>query len=190
MLKLYRMTIVVSEILSVLLLIVAYNVNSDAAGVTYAFIQNCLIGIACSLVVVIITTCLQFISEHKKVFYEYKRSLRKLYFNALYIKDSDINNFSASRLNEYRDVIDQCLEELKKCIENLCWFCPVKNKRYNKSFMTIYRIMIDFYKDEHSSPQKALKRLGEDSVIEMLEKLINECATDKVDKFFVDNMFK
>lgn len=188
MLKLYRMTIIVSGILSVLLLIVAYNVKSDTANATYTFIQNCLIGIACSLVVVVITTCLQFLSEHKKVFYEYKRSLRKLYFEALNIKDSDINAFSTLSLFEHKDGVDQCLEELKECMQNLCWFSPVKNKRYTQSFTTVYRIMIDFYKDDYSNPQKALMKLGENSLIETLEELIKECATDKVDRFFVDNM--
>lgn len=190
MLKLFRRTIIESVLLSVLLFIIAYNIKCDVGRITYTFVQNCLIGIACSLLVVALTTRLQYLDEHAKMFYKYKRNLRKLYFNALHIKDSDINGFSMPDLNEYIDFIDQCLEELKECIGNLCWFCPAKNKRYNKSFSTIYRIMIDFYKDEYSNPQHALMRLGEESIIELLEKLIKESASDGVDNILVDSISK
>ena len=56
MLKLFRRTIIESVLLSVLLFIIAYNIKGDVGGVTYTFVQNCLIGIACSLLVVALTT--------------------------------------------------------------------------------------------------------------------------------------
>ena len=190
MLKLFRRTIIESFLLSVLLFIIAYNIKCDVGGVTYTFIQNCLIGIACSLLVVALTTRLQYVDEHAKVFYKYKRNLRKLNFKALYIQESDISDFSVPELIGHRDSVDQCLEELKECMQNLCWFSPEKNKRYNKSFSAIYCVIADFYKEEYRNPQQALVRLGENSVIELLEKLIKECASGRVDNMLVDGISK
>lgn len=124
------------------------------------------------------------------MFYKYKRNLHKLYFKALYIKESDISDFSLLDLIGYRDSVDQCLEELKECMQNLCWFSSVKNKRYYKSFSSIYRIIIDFYKNGYNNPQHALMRLGEDTVIGLLEELIKESASNRADNILVDSIFK
>ena len=190
MLKLYRKTIIWSTLLSAFLLLVAYHIKNDTDVASYTFLQNCLIGIACSLLVVALTTRLQYLDEHAKVFYKYKRNLRKLYFKALYIQDSDISDFSMLELIGHRDSVDQCLEELKECMQNLCWFCPEKNRRYSKSFMAIYCVIADFYKEEYRNPQQALARLGENSVIELLEKLIKEYASGRVDNILVDGISK
>lgn len=140
--------------------------------------------------VVVITTSLQYINEHRKVFYEYKRNLRKLYINICTLKTIDIDSAPMLGLNTYIDIIDQCFENLKKCAMDLCWFRPKYKRKYNIYFSEIIKLMVNFIRDQYDKPRKALIEISAYSAVEIMEKLIRECATDRIDILFVENMLK
>lgn len=190
MLKLYKKTITVATMLGIILFAGAYYVNCNVYDTAGSFVQNCLIGIACSFVVVVITTSLQYLNEHKKVFYEYKKNLRKLYINVYTLKTIDIDNAPMLGLNTYIENIDQCFENLKKCAMDLCWFRPKYKRKYNNYFSEIFRLMMIFIRDQYDKPRKALIEISAFSAVEIMEKLIRECATDRIDMLFVENMLK
>ena len=78
MLKLYKRTIIVSIWIFIILLTSSVTLkilfpNND----TISFLQNYIIGITCSILVVIITTFLQYKSEYEKVMSEFTSVLRK-----------------------------------------------------------------------------------------------------------------
>lgn len=82
MLKLYKRTIIVSIWIFVILLTSSVILkilfpNND----TISFLQNYIIGITCSILVVIITTFLQYKSEYEKVMSEFTSVLRQSILN-------------------------------------------------------------------------------------------------------------
>ena len=160
MLKLYKKTIIVATTLGVFFVIVSYFLPSVLSESTYSFLQNCLIGIACSL---------QYINEHRKVFYEYKRNLRKLYINICTLKTIDIDSAPMLGLNTYIDIIDQCFENLKKCAMDLCWFHPKYKRKYNIYFSEIIKLMMNFIRDQYDKPRKALIEISAYSAVEIKE---------------------
>ena len=82
MLKLYKRTIIVSIWIFIILLTSSVTLkilfpNND----TISFLQNYIIGITCSILVVIITTFLQYKSEYEKVMSEFTSVLRQAILN-------------------------------------------------------------------------------------------------------------
>lgn len=126
----------------------------------YAFVQNYCMGIACSLVVVVITSNLQYKYEQNKLFIEYCAALRGM-ISALGqafcgYDDSQISDkFCEMMCEKIRNVLVTC----EKCDKELIWFSKRKAKLQETVRMNYTKIYIDFFEYFYKSKRAAFTGL-------------------------------
>lgn len=155
MVKLYKSTIIAS-IGSAL----CFFVCSILCGVNSAFAQNYFIGITCSLIVVVITSLLQYQYEQKKLQVAYFSAVREMISvlgNAFCgYEDNQMNDELCEKLcKRVKDVLDL----YEKANSALIWFSTKKTKQQSALYMNYSKIYVDFSKHYHRSKRAAFHAL-------------------------------
>ena len=165
MLKLYKRTIVISIwiFLACFILSVILDLFKSIFGFG-KFIENYAIGIACSILVVIITTALQFKAEQRKLLYEFKKTFSSL-ISTLSLFESltktEIADLTEAQCNHFHGKIDAYFHVLDKLFCDLCWF----DKRTESKFMEIedkyHNIWIAFERPRFDSKRECITAASE-----------------------------
>lgn len=126
----------------------------------YAFLQNYCIGIACSLVVVVITSQLQFKHEHNKLLAEYCTAVREMIsvlgqafcgYDDVQISDK-FCEMMCERIRAANDAYEKCDKEL-------IWFFKRKAKLQYAVLVNYQKIYIDFSEQYYKCKRTAFTRL-------------------------------
>ena len=185
MVNLYKNTIIASATAALLSIICAI-ICEIIIFPHNLLLQNFMVGIACSLLVVIITSILQYNHEHKCAFHYYSAALRKLilYFSFVY---PDLEEMQEEKYyNKFYNELDQSFESLVKADKQLCWFSSDKEKKQEK-IRSIYAPMwISFTKGYCTSKEAAVKSLVKHNCYLPLINATKELLTDKTDNKLLD----
>ena len=159
MVKLYKRTVIAS--VGAALFFFAISVVCEMWHFEhYAFVQNYCIGIACSLVVVVITSQLQYKHEHNKLLAEYCTAVREM-ISVLGqafcgYEDSQISDKFCEMMCEKVKVTLDAYEKIDK---ELIWFFKGKAKLQDAVRMNYRKIYIDFSEYYYKSKRKAFAGL-------------------------------
>lgn len=142
MLKLYKRTIIVSIWIFIIFLMfsiilkILYS-NSDII----SFVQNYIIGITCSILVVIITTFLQYKSEHERVMSEFVSTLRRLILNLSVALSYQEENVEERFCREIIEKIKSDCDKLNQLNQTFCSF----SKKFRQKHIELVKIIIKLY---------------------------------------------
>ena len=159
MVKLYKRTIIAS--IGAALFFFAISVICEMWHFEhYAFVQNYCIGIVCSLVVVVITSQLQYKHEHNKLLAEYCAAVREM-ISVLGqafcgYEDSQISDKFCEMMCEK---VKAALDAYEKTDKELIWFFKGKAKLQDAVLMNYRKIYIDFSEYYYKSKRKAFAGL-------------------------------
>lgn len=129
MIKLYKRTIVVSILLSLIIMIysvLAEFILKPILPSFFQFTENISIGIACSLLVVVITTYFQFKDEQNKLIDKCISDITLLIFDFLII-DIELKDDSIDYKNSHDRFMNH-LSVAKRSCESILWFSPFKKR--------------------------------------------------------------
>lgn len=191
MLKLYKRTIIVSIwifaifLTSSIILKVLVRDND-----TISFLQNYIIGITCSILVVIITTLLQYKSEYEKVMSEFISTLRQLILSlsvAFSYQEEDVEEIYC------REIIEKIKDECDKLNQlNKIFYCF--NRKIRQRHIELVKIIIKLYipllDNSNDSYYDVLKeKIDYPTYIELAQKT-NEFIDDNINKKMIDELIK
>lgn len=191
MLKLYKRTIIVSIwiflILFVSSIILKIVFPRDD---TISFLQNYIIGITCSILVVIITTFLQYKSEYEKAIAEITTVSRQLLLNlwvALSYQEKNVEEIYCE--NIIKNIKEDCdkLNQINKS------FCCFRKKIFNK-YLELAKIVLKLYlplisNSDDSHYDMIKKNINYPIYIELAQK-INGFIDDDLNKQIIDELIK
>ena len=155
MLKLYRKTYICSIGAAIMFFVasIAFEMSTLSRA---AFAVNYCTGIACSLVVVIITSYLQYKHEQTEIFAEYSTALREL-ISLLgqafcgYDTNDISDKFCESRCAE----INKAFDAYFKLDEELLWIARKKVNQQRNVLKSAQKLYIDFHKHYYKSKKDA-----------------------------------
>ena len=185
MVNLYKNTIIASATAALLSIICAI-ICEIIIFPHNLLLQNFMVGIACSLLVVIITSILQYNHEHKCAFHDYSAALRKLilYLSFVY---PDLEEMQEEKYyNKFYNELDQSFESLVKADKQLCWFSSDKEKKQGKIRYIYAQMWIAFTKGYCTSKEAAVKSLVKHNCYLPLINATKELLTDKTDNKILD----
>ena len=191
MLKLYKTTIIASSLVAV----VALTISIICEGWIFPhtmLIQNYAVGITCSLVVVIITTLLQYLHEHDRVFTTYCGALRTVVFHlSIAFQGYDegcsySRDFYQSRAKE----LSKAFEEVQEIHNTLCWFSPEKRLLQESVYMYCGQLWISFEQHRFDSPRVSLAALKKHPKFSGLVKACIEIFPDGLFKDYFEEEYK
>lgn len=148
--KLYKKTLIISIIvfLFCVLLSFVFGLTCIANYKIIQIITDYLIGIACSVIVVIITTFLQFKFEQRKILNSILADIHFFFFHCLLIAMSlDPNEETSSNFWEY--YYDEIYKEAKKLSSELLdieWFSKKKSRITSDLLIAVMQVSIDMVK--------------------------------------------
>lgn len=160
MLKLYKTTIVASTFTAFFACII--SIMCECIQFPHALlVQNYAVGISCSLVVVIITTVLQYSHEHKRVFDAYCSSLRDLVFciSIAFPSSEDNEDPSNGFYNYLFEKLDSAFKLFEKNNRDLFWFSKNKKKLQEDVYMCYAHLWIDFERQRFESAKACIEAL-------------------------------
>lgn len=160
MLKLYKRTIIISIVVTVIFVTISIICESKLFPYR-AVVQNYAIGIACSLMVVIITTTLQYLHEHNKVFSDYKAGLRKLIFHLQFsfFEEEPDEKRSDSYYDLVYDNLGEAFKMFRKNEHELIWFSAYKKSQQEEITKHAGLIWIDYIRGDRREHKIALQNL-------------------------------
>ena len=159
MVKLYKRTIIAS--IGAALFFFAISVICEMWHFEhYAFVQNYCIGIACSLVVVVITSQLQYKHEHNKLLAEYCAAVREM----ISVLGQAFCGYGDSQISDkfcemMCEKVKAALDAYEKTDKELIWFFKGKAKLQDAVLMNYRKIYIDFSEYYYKSKRKAFAGL-------------------------------
>lgn len=185
MVILYKRTIIASSIIAIASVLGAI-ICEIIVFPHNLLLQNFMVGIACSLLVVIITTILQYNHEHRRVFSVYASSLRKLilYLSFVY---PDLEDMHEERTyNKLYHELDQSFESLVNWDKELDWFSVDKKKKQEKTRSLYTKMWMDFTKGFCKSKESAVLALALHPNYLQLVEAAKDILNDKTDRKVID----
>ena len=191
MLKLYKRTIIVSIWIFVILLTSSVILkilfpNND----TISFLQNYIIGITCSILVVIITTFLQYKSEYEKVMSAFTSVLRQSILNltvALSYQEKNVEEKFCRRIIEK---IKDDFGKFNQLNQSFCCFSKKNHQKYMELAKIILKLYIPLIVDSEKTYYDMVKeKIDYPTYIELAQK-INEFISDDINKKMINELIK
>jgi len=182
MLKLYKRTLVISYIITTIFLLL--SVLCEFISFSHSvLILNYSTGITCSLIVVIITTELQYLHEHARIRREYCSELQELAFHiAIIFSLSE----TESREEQYKLSYDWMKDSLDKTMSSdreLTWFSRKKKKSQEQITAPLYKLWLEFYKVTHKEFKVAVLNIKKHhACFELFDSIINFLPEDDYNK--------
>ncbi len=185
MVNLYQRTIIASAVTALLSIICAI-ICETIIFPHNLLLQNFMVGIACSLLVVIITSILQYNHEHKRVFHDYSAALRKLILHLSFVYP-DLEEMQKEKYyNKFYNELDQAFECLVNVDKQLCWFSLDKKKKQEKIRSIYVQMWIAFTKGYCTSKEAAVRSLVKHNCYLPFINATKELLTDKTDNKILD----
>ena len=135
------------------------------------FLSDYMIGIACSIVVVIITTYLQFKYEQEKTLKSILSNVKFFFFEYLLIVLSlDPDEETPDKLWEY--YYDETYNGIKKIsseLSNLEWFSKAKSKTSGELQIAVLSIMTDMVKASGRSNREGLSQIIDNPMLRVVK---------------------
>lgn len=185
MVILYKRTIIASSIIAIASVlgaiiceIIVFSHN--------LLLQNFMVGIACSLLVVIITTILQYNHEHRRVFSAYAASLRKLILHLSFVYPDFEDMHEEKTYNNLYHELDQSFESLVDWDKQLVWFSADKKKKQEKARSLYTKMWMDFTKGFCKSKESAVLALVLHPDYLQLVEAAKVILNDKTDSNLID----
>ncbi len=136
-----------------------------------SFLSDYMIGIACSIVVVIITTYLQFKYEQEKTLKSILSNVHFFFFDYLLIVLSlDPDEETPDKLWEY--YYDETYNGIKKIsseLSNLEWFSKTKSKTSGELQIAVLSIMTDMVKASGRSNREGLSQIIDNPMLRVVK---------------------
>lgn len=191
MLKLYKRTIIVSVWIFIILLTISVVLKIFIPGNdTISFIQNYIIGITCSILVVIITTFLQYKSEYERVMSEFTSILRQLILNLLVALSYQEKDADEWLCKEIVDKIKEDCDKLNQLNKSFCCFNKKLYQKYVELVKIIYKLYIPILSNSDDSNYEMLKeKIDYPTYIELAQKSY-EFIDDDVNKKMIDELIE
>ena len=197
MLKLYKRTIIVSIWIFIILLTSSVTLkilfpNND----TISFLQNYIIGITCSILVVIITTFLQYKSEYEKVMSEFTSVLRQAILNltvALSYQEKNVEEKFCRRIIEK---IKDDFDKFNQLNQSFCCFSKKNHQKYVSLIVDSEKSYYDMIKEKIDYPtyielaQKTNEFISDDINKKMINELIKDAQQTLEEKKHIEEMSK
>lgn len=131
-------------IITVIISVLCECVNQSHSG-WLQFIENYAIGTACSVVIVIVMTIVQFVSERNSVYDEFYHSLFKI--TSLLDFANDSNKRQARTLQVDLGELDKELEVGREKASKLYWFNIIKEEKYLRVRTVLFKMFVYMHKD-------------------------------------------
>ena len=136
-----------------------------------SFLSDYMIGIACSIIVVIITTYLQFKYEQEKTLKSILSDVQFFFFNYLLIILSlDPDEETPDKLWEY--YYDETYNGIKKIsseLSNLEWFSKTKSKISGELQIAVLSIMVDMIKSSGRNNREGLSQIIDNPMLHIVK---------------------
>ena len=185
MVILYKRTIIASSVIAIVSVLGAISCEMIAFS-HHVLFQNFMVGIACSLLVVIITTILQYNHEHRRVFSDYAASLRKLILHLTLVYPDLEDMHEEDTYSKLYHEFDQSFESLVNWDKQLDWF-SIDKKRKQEKIRALYVIMwIDFTKGFCKTKESAVLALVHHPNYLPLVEAAKDILSDKADRNLID----
>lgn len=185
MVILYKRTIIASSVIAIAFVLGAI-ICEMIVFPHNLLLQNFMVGIACSLLVVIITTILQYNHEHKRVFSDYVASLRKLILHLSFVYPDLEDMHEEETYNKLYHELDQSFESLVNWDEQLVWFSADKKKKQEKTKSLYTKMWMDFTKGFCKSKESAVLALVRHPNYLQLIEAAKDMLSDKIDRKLID----
>lgn len=185
MVILYKRTIIASSVIAIVSVIGAI-ICEMIVFPHNLLLQNFMVGIACSLLVVIITTILQYNHEHRRVFSDYAASLRKLILHLSFVYPDLEDMHEENTYNKFYHELDQSFESLVNWDKQLDWFSVDKKKKQEKIRSLYTKMWIDFTKGFCKSKGSAVQELVLHPNYLQLVEATKDILNDKTDRKLID----
>lgn len=191
MLKLYKRTIIVSIWIFIILLTISIALKIFIPeNDIISFIQNYIIGITCSILVVIITTFLQYKSEYERVMSEFTSILRQLILNLLVALSYQEKDAAELLCKEIIDKIKEDCDKLNQLNKSFCCFNKKLYQKYVELVKIIYKLYIPILSNSNDSYYDMLQgKIDYPTYIELAQKSY-EFIDDDVNKKMIDELIK
>lgn len=159
--KLYKNTLILSLVVFTASLICStiFRFCSFSSSEVISFLCDYAIGIACSIIVVMATTFLQFKYEQQKILSEVLTEIGFLFFRYYMVAMSlDPKVESSAKLWEYYyDSIEKDIKGITTKLSSLEWFSPKRIKTTMELRKSIISLKIDISLSLSTSPEAAVK---------------------------------
>ncbi len=185
MANLYKRTIIASAVAASLSIICAI-ICEKIFFPHNLLLQNFMVGVACSLLVVIITSILQYNHEHKRVFYDFSAALRKLILHLSLVYPDFEEMQEEKYYNKFYNELDQAFEYLVNVDKQLCWFSLDKKKKQERIRSIYVQMWIAFTKGYCISKESAVRSLVKHTCYLPLINATKELLVDKTDNKIID----
>ena len=169
MLKLYKRTILIctaimwtSFVASLLLELFGSNILHRQ------FAINCLLGIACSSFIVIVTTYLQYSAEHKRIVEEISKQLRELFFRISLLKLSFEDNqieYESSYWDDKFEGLSQQFDKINHLFSDFCCLDIREKRKFNELYRKMALVWANFEKSRFNSHTTAIENVLNCSVL-------------------------
>lgn len=158
--KLYKNTLIISVVVFCIcvLLSLLFEFTCISEIKIVSILSDYMIGIACSIIVVIITTYLQFKYEQKKLINSVLSETQFLFFYYLLVVYSlHPDEETPNKLwDHYYDKIYNAVQKISLEISNIEWFSCKKSKALNKVQQSVLQLMVDIAKSSANDKKDGL----------------------------------
>ena len=181
--KLYKNTLIISIIVFLFCVLLSF-----AFGLTYIaqykitqIITDYLIGIACSVIVVIITTFLQFKYEQKRTLIHILSDMHLFFWGFLLVAYSlDPDEETPSKVWDYNyDKIYEVANKIISDLSNIEWFSKRKTKLAMKLQVSIMQVVLDITKFDSDKKDRLVNVFDTSSLEEIKDYTIQLIEDDK-----------
>ena len=127
----------------------------------FLFAKDYMIGIACSIIVVLITTYLQFKFEQRKTLNSILTNIQFFYFRYLLVVMSlDSKEQTPAKLWEhYYDSLQEDIKKITRELNEIEWFSKNKEMTISKIYRGFLSVLIDMSKALDTQKERAVKEI-------------------------------
>lgn len=194
--KLYKNTLIISII--VFLVCIALSVVFEFTCISkfepVSFLSDYMIGIACSIIVVIITTYVQFKFEQRKALNSILTNIQFFFFRYLLVVISlDPEERAPAKLWEhYYDSLQEDIKKITYGLNEIEWFSKKKEKTMTELHRGFIKLLIAMSKALDTQRERAVKEIVGDPILEKIKDnaLSLTSDNDRVGKEISENYAK
>lgn len=180
--KLYKKTLFICTgiFIGCLLLSVLFKFTCLGEIELFQFIKDYMIGISCSIIVVIITTYVQFKFEQRKVLNEILTNIQFFYFRYLLIVMSlDPEEHVPPKIWEhYYDEIHRDIKQITRGLQEIEWFSKKKEKAITELHRNFLRLLIAMSKALDAQREQAVTKIVGEPVLKSIRDTALRLARD------------
>ena len=180
--KLYKKTLIISIIVFFVCIVlsVAFEFSCISKFQLVSFLSDYMIGTACSIIVVIITTYVQFKFEQRKALNSILTNIQFFYFRYLLVVISlDPEEQAPAKLWEhYYDLLQEDIKKITCGLNEIEWFSKKKENTTTELYKGFLRLLIAMSKALATQRECAVKKIVGDPILEKIKDNALSLASD------------